>query len=88
MHSSGTPNMPSVAATTHSTGPNVHLNNEQDMTHTITKRTSKSRVRSIMKEAVRRSRRKSSGADFSDLLGTAPLHMEPVKFQRALRDEE
>ncbi len=58
------------------------------MTHTITKRTTKSRVRSIMKDAVQRSRRRSKGADFSDLLGTAPLHTDPVKFQRALRDEE
>ena len=28
------------------------------------------------------------GADFSDLVGSAPLHADPVKFQRAMRDEE
>jgi len=39
-----------------------------------------------MKNAIKRSRKKK-GADFSDLVGTAPLHEDPVKFQRALRDE-
>ena len=57
------------------------------MVHIVTKRTPKRRVKSIMKAASRRSRSKK-GADFSDLVGTAPLHTDPVKFQRALRDEE
>ncbi|MBP6698408.1 MAG: hypothetical protein KA175_12370 [Flavobacteriales bacterium] len=57
------------------------------MVHIVTKRTNKRRANSILKTAVKRSRKKK-GADFSDLLGTAPLHKDPVKFQRALRDEE
>ncbi|MBV6405754.1 MAG: hypothetical protein IT228_06315 [Flavobacteriales bacterium] len=57
------------------------------MVHVVTKRTTKRRVKSIMKTASRRSRPKK-GADFSDLVGTAPLHADPVKFQRALRDAE
>jgi len=57
------------------------------MVHVVTKRTPKKRVKSILKTATRRSRPKK-GADFSDLVGTAPLHGDPVKFQRALRDEE
>ncbi len=56
------------------------------MVHSVTKRTTKSRKKSIVKSAAKRARKK--GADFSDLLGTAPLHTDPVKFQRALRDEE
>ncbi|MBX2972903.1 MAG: hypothetical protein KF797_07365 [Flavobacteriales bacterium] len=57
------------------------------MVQVVTKRTSRKRVKSIVKAAVRRSM-PLKGADFSDLLGTAPLHTDPVKFQRALRDEE
>jgi len=57
------------------------------MVHIVTKRTPKSKASAIVKGAIKRSRKKK-GADFSDLLGTAPLHGDPVKFQRALRDEE
>jgi hypothetical protein len=57
------------------------------MVHIVTKRTPKSKASAIVKAAIKRSRKKK-GADFSDLLGTAPLHGDPVKFQRALRDEE
>jgi hypothetical protein len=57
------------------------------MVYTVTKRTSKRKVNAIMKQAAKRSRKKK-GTDFSDLLGTAPLHSDPVKFQRKLRDEE
>jgi len=57
------------------------------MVHTVTKRTSKRKVNAILKQATKRSRKKK-GVDFSDLLGTAPLHADPVKFQRRLRDEE
>ncbi|MEO8069310.1 MAG: hypothetical protein ABI599_16550 [Flavobacteriales bacterium] len=53
----------------------------------MTKRTTKRRASAILKNASKRSRRKP-GADFSDLVGTAPLHTDPVKFQRAMRDEE
>ncbi|MBK7383590.1 MAG: hypothetical protein IPI81_09680 [Flavobacteriales bacterium] len=57
------------------------------MVHIVTKRTPKRRVKSIIKSASSRSQPKK-GADFSDLVGTAPLHTDPVKFQRALRDEQ
>lgn len=57
------------------------------MVHTVSKRTPKRKREAILKKAVTRSRRKK-GADFSDLVGTAPLHADPVRFQRALRDEE
>ena len=57
------------------------------MVHVVTKRTSKQRAKSILKSAVERSCKKK-GADLSDLLGSAPLHTDPVKFQRTLRDEE
>ena len=57
------------------------------MVYTVTKRTSKRQRDSILKRASARSRRKK-GADFTDLVGTAPVHTDPVKFQRALRDEE
>ena len=56
------------------------------MIHIITKRTTPAKARAIVKSAIQRSRKKQ-GADFSDLVGTAPLHGDPVKFQRALRDE-
>lgn len=65
------------------TGPYL-WNNAFNMVHTVTKRTSKRQRDAILKKAVKRSRRKS-GVDFSDLLGKAPLHTDPVKFQRALR---
>ena len=54
------------------------------MVHVVNKRTKKRQVSSIVRGAVKRSRKKK-GADFSDLVGTAPLHKDPVKFQRALR---
>lgn len=54
------------------------------MVHVVNKRTRKRQVPSIGRGAVKRSRQKK-GADFSDLVGTAPLHKDPVKFQRALR---
>jgi hypothetical protein len=57
------------------------------MAHIVTKRTTKRQRDAILKRAVKRSRRKG-GAAFSDLLGKAPLHTDPVKFQRALRDEQ
>lgn len=57
------------------------------MVYTVTKRTSKRKVNAILKQAAKHSRKKK-GTDFSDLLGTAPLHSDPVKFQRKLRDEE
>ncbi len=57
------------------------------MVYVITKRTTKRQFASILKRAGRRSRKKG-GTDFADLVGTAPLHTDPVKFQRALRDEE
>ena len=57
------------------------------MVHKVTKRTSKRKAGAILKKAAKRSRKKE-GADFSDLVGTAPLHKDPVKFQRKLRDEE
>ncbi|HRH70607.1 MAG TPA: hypothetical protein PLB89_13975 [Flavobacteriales bacterium] len=57
------------------------------MVQIVTKRTSKRQRDAILKRAVKRSRRKV-GADFSDLLGKAPLHTDPVKFQRTLRDEQ
>ncbi len=52
------------------------------MVHIVTKRTTKRQRDAILKRAVKRSRRKA-GADFTDLLGKAPLHTDPVKFQRA-----
>lgn len=57
------------------------------MVQVVSKRTPKRRVSAIIKKAANRSRRKQ-GADFSDLLGGAPLHADPVKFQRKLRDAE
>ncbi len=57
------------------------------MVQTVTKRTPKRKASAIVKSAIKRSRKKQ-GVDFSDLVGTAPLHGDPVKFQRALRDEE
>jgi hypothetical protein len=57
------------------------------MVHIVNKRTPRQCIKSIMKSAVKRARKKK-GVDFSDLLGTVPLHADPVKFQRALRDEE
>jgi hypothetical protein len=57
------------------------------MVHIVNKRTTKQRTKSIVKSAAKRARKKK-GADFTDLLGTAPLHTDPVKFQRSLRDEE
>lgn len=60
--------------------------NPSAMVHTVTKRTSKRRAGAVLKRAAKRARR--PGADFSDLVGTAPLHKDPVKFQRALRKEE
>ena len=57
------------------------------MVHIVTKRTPKGKASAIVKSAIKRSRKKK-GADFSDLVGTAPLHGDPVKFQRALRDEQ
>ncbi len=58
-----------------------------NMVHVVTKRTSKRQRDTILKRAAKRSRRKA-GADFTDLVGTAPLHTDPVKYQRALRDEK
>jgi hypothetical protein len=57
------------------------------MVYKLTKRTTKRQMDDILKRATKRSRRKK-GADFSDLVGKAPLHMDPVKFQRDLRDEK
>ena len=57
------------------------------MVHIVTKRTTRRQLNSILQRAGKRSRRKK-GADFTDLVGSAPLHTDPVKFQRALRDEE
>ncbi len=57
------------------------------MVQVVSKRTPKQRVSAIIKKATKRSRRKK-GADFSDLLGSVPLHTDPVKFQRKLRDAE
>ncbi len=57
------------------------------MVHIVTKRTTKRQMDSILQRAGKRSRKKR-GADFTDLVGSAPLHADPVKFQRALRDEE
>jgi hypothetical protein len=57
------------------------------MIHIVTKRTTQRKARAIVKNAIQRSHKKQ-GADFSDLLGTAPLHGDPVEFQRALRDEQ
>lgn len=56
------------------------------MVYTVTKRTPKRRAGAVLKRAAKRARK--PGADFSDLVGTAPLHKDPVRFQRALRDEE
>lgn len=67
----------------------LHLtlsDNTQAMVYTVTKRTPKRRAGAVLKRAAKRARK--PGADFSDLVGTAPLHKDPVKFQRALRDEE
>lgn len=61
------------------------------MVHVITKRTTRKRFSAIVDRATRSARkrtRRAKTADFSDLVGTAPLHMDPVKFQRLLRDEE
>lgn len=55
------------------------------MVHIVTKRTPKRKAIGIVKIAIKRSRKKK-GTDFSDLVGTAPLHVDPVKFQRALRE--
>ncbi len=57
------------------------------MVYVVTKRTTKRQLDSILQRAGKRSRKKK-GVDFTDLVGTAPLHADPVKFQRALRDEE
>ncbi len=57
------------------------------MVYAVSKRTTKRQLDSILQRAGKRSRKKK-GADFSDLVGSAPLHKDPVKFQRALRDEE
>ncbi|MBK6626706.1 MAG: hypothetical protein IPG35_03815 [Flavobacteriales bacterium] len=56
------------------------------MKHAVTKRTTSRKGGAVLKKAVKRARRKK-GADFTDLVGTAPLHKDPVKFQRKLRDE-
>lgn len=56
------------------------------MKHAVTKRTTSRKAGAVLKKAVKRARRKK-GADFTDLVGTAPLHKDPVKFQRKLRDE-
>ena len=56
------------------------------MVYTVTKRTPKRRADAVLKRAAKRALK--PGADFSDLVATAPLHKDPVKFQRALRDEE
>jgi hypothetical protein len=57
------------------------------MVYKVTRKTTKRQFELIVKAARKRSRRRK-GADFTDLLGTAPLHLDPVKFQRMLRDEE
>ena len=57
------------------------------MVYVVTKRTSKRQLDTILRRANSRSRKKK-GADFSALVGSAPLHADPVKFQRAMRDEE
>ena len=57
------------------------------MVYVLTKRSTKRQFDALMKRTARRGR-KRKGADFSDLVGTAPLHKDPVKFFRALRDEK
>lgn len=58
------------------------------MVYKVTRKTTKRQFDLILRQASKRLREKRKGADFSDLVGTAPLHMDPVKFQRMLRDEE
>ena len=62
------------------------IDDTQAMVYTVTKRTPKRRADAVLKRAAKRALK--PGADFSDLVATAPLHKDPVKFQRALRDEE
>lgn len=57
------------------------------MVYVLTERSTKRRFDALMKRTARRGR-KRKGADFSDLVGTVPLHEDPVKFFRALRDEK
>lgn len=57
------------------------------MVHVVTKRTSKKRFDDLLKKLNKRKPRKG-GADVMKYCGKAPLHMDPVEFQRALRDEE
>jgi hypothetical protein len=56
------------------------------MVHILTKSTTKCQFDAVLRSTARRAR-KRKGVDFSDLVGTAPLHKDPVKFFRALRDE-
>jgi hypothetical protein len=57
------------------------------MVYILTKKTTKRQFDAVLKRTARRGR-KRKGVDFSDLVGTAPLHEDPVKFFRALRDEK
>lgn len=53
------------------------------------KKTTKRPLDSTPEQAVKPLlRKKRKGGVFWDLVGKAPLHMDPVKFQRMLRDEE
>jgi hypothetical protein len=57
------------------------------MVYVLTKKTTKRQFDAVLKRRASRSR-KRKGVDFTDLVGTAPLHDDPVKFFRALRDEK
>ncbi|MBS1938446.1 MAG: hypothetical protein JST98_06210 [Bacteroidetes bacterium] len=57
------------------------------MVYKVSKKTTKRQFDLILKR-LKAGRKQGKGADFTDLVGTAPLHIDPVKFQRMLRDEE
>ena len=67
--------------------PLIFTRPQTDMVYVLTKKTTKRQFDALLKRTARRSP-KRKGVDFSDLVGTAPLHDDPVKFFRALRDEK
>jgi hypothetical protein len=65
----------------------IFTREQTDMVYVLTKKSTKRQFDAVLKRTARRGR-KRKGVDFSDLVGTAPLHEDPVKFFRALRNEE
>ncbi len=56
------------------------------MVYTITKRTTKRQFDAALKRMAK-ARRKRQAAALMKLCGSAPLHQDPVEYQRAMRDE-